>query len=137
MHEHPPHHSHSEIIKRLRRVEGHLRNVIDMVESERSCLDIAQQMHAVEKAIGAAKKVLIHDHIIQLWRASCNRHNRRHQRQQGNLAQRYTSPSHCPLTILDTSRFQKPGRQIINYLYTMLRSSSCLADGFSGRCAMR
>ena len=29
----------------------------------RPCLDIAQQLHAVEKAIAQAKKTLVHDHI--------------------------------------------------------------------------
>ena len=57
------HQSHKEIVQRLRRAEGHLRSVIDMIEAERPCLDIAQQMHAVEKAIVQAKRALIQDHI--------------------------------------------------------------------------
>lgn len=57
------HHTHPAIIKRLRRAEGHLRTILRMLEDQRSCLDIAQQLHAVEKAVRAAKKVLIHDHI--------------------------------------------------------------------------
>lgn len=57
------HRTHPEVVKRLKGASGHLRNVIGMIESGRSCLDIAQQLHAVEKAVGAAKQVLIHDHI--------------------------------------------------------------------------
>lgn len=57
------HETHSEIVKRLKRAEGHLRTILAMIESRRPCLDIAQQLHAVEKALGAAKKALIHDHI--------------------------------------------------------------------------
>lgn len=57
------HATHPAIIKRLRRVEGHLRSVIEMIEQGRPCLDLAQQLHAVEKAIINAKKTLIHDHI--------------------------------------------------------------------------
>ena len=57
------HTSHPEIIKRLKRAEGHLRGVIAMLEEERACLDIAQQLHAVEKAVASAKKALVHDHI--------------------------------------------------------------------------
>ena len=34
-----------------------------MMEDGRSCLELAQQLHAVEKAISQAKKVLIQDHI--------------------------------------------------------------------------
>lgn len=57
------HHTHSEIIKRLKRADGHLRGVIEMIETGRSCHDIAQQLHAVEKAIAQAKRTLIHDHL--------------------------------------------------------------------------
>ena len=42
---------------------GHLAGVIEMMEAGRPCLDLAQQLHAVEKAIGNAKKELIKDHI--------------------------------------------------------------------------
>ena len=57
------HASHPDIIKRLKRVEGHLRAVIEMLESQRPCADIAQQMQAIESAVTKAKKTLIHDHI--------------------------------------------------------------------------
>ncbi|MCT4654482.1 MAG: metal-sensing transcriptional repressor [Cohaesibacter sp.] len=57
------HASHPQIIKRLKRASGHLRHVIEMIEQGEPCNDIAQQMHAVEKAITNAKRVLIQDHI--------------------------------------------------------------------------
>ena len=57
------HKSHPDIIRRLQRAEGHLRSTITMVEQGRPCLDIAQQLHAVEKAVAQAKKTLVHDHI--------------------------------------------------------------------------
>lgn len=57
------HATHPAIVQRLRRLEGHLRSTIAMFEQGRSCLDIAQQLHAVEKAVAQAKKTLIHDHI--------------------------------------------------------------------------
>jgi uncharacterized protein len=57
------HETHPDIIKRLKRAEGHLRGIIEMIESGRPCLDIAQQLQAVEKAIGQAKKTLIQDHL--------------------------------------------------------------------------
>jgi DNA-binding FrmR family transcriptional regulator len=66
------HQSHSEVVKRLKRAEGHLRRVIVMVEEGRSCLDLAQQLHAVEKAIGGAKKTLIHDHVDHCLDAAAN-----------------------------------------------------------------
>lgn len=58
-----PHESHPDIVKRLSRARGHLQSVTQMIEDGRPCLDIAQQLHAVEKAIQQAKRVLIHDHI--------------------------------------------------------------------------
>ena len=64
--EHPHDHthlSHSAITKRLKRAEGHLRSIITMIEDGRACVDIAQQLHAVEKAICQAKRTLIQDHI--------------------------------------------------------------------------
>ena len=57
------HHDHPEVVKRLRRAEGHLRTVITMIEEGHPCLDLAQQMQAIENAIANAKKALIHDHI--------------------------------------------------------------------------
>lgn len=57
------HASHSKAVARLKRANGHLRSVIEMIESGKPCLDIAQQLHAVEKAVINAKRVLIHDHI--------------------------------------------------------------------------
>lgn len=57
------HATHPDLIKRLKRAEGHLRHVIGMIEAGEPCLDIARQMAAVESAVTAAKRVLIHDHI--------------------------------------------------------------------------
>lgn len=57
------HQSHPAIIKRLRRANGHLLKVIGMIEEGRPCLDLAQQLHAVESAIHEAKITLIHDHL--------------------------------------------------------------------------
>jgi len=57
------HQSHPQILLRLKRAEGHLRAVIGMMEQGRDCLDLAQQLHAVEAALASAKRELIHDHI--------------------------------------------------------------------------
>jgi DNA-binding FrmR family transcriptional regulator len=63
-HNHPhTHQSHEAIIKRLKRADGHLRGIITMIEEGRECVDIAQQLHAVEKAVCQAKRTLIQDHI--------------------------------------------------------------------------
>jgi hypothetical protein NreA len=57
------HESHPEIGKRLKRAEGHLKSVIEMLQAGRPCLDLAQQLYAVERAISQARKTLIQDHL--------------------------------------------------------------------------
>jgi uncharacterized protein len=60
-----PAQNHPAIIKRLKRADGHLQTIIEMIENGRPCLLIAQQLQAVESAIESAKKALIHDHISE------------------------------------------------------------------------
>lgn len=57
------HASHPKVVSRLKRAEGHLRSVIAMIEEGRPCLDVAQQLQAVERAVRNAKQALIHDHM--------------------------------------------------------------------------
>ena len=57
------HASHPALIARLKRADGHLRAVIEMIEAGKPCLAIAQQLLAVEKAVTNAKRTLIHDHM--------------------------------------------------------------------------
>ena len=57
------HHTHVDIVKRLRRTEGHIRSIIAMIEEGRACVEVAQQLHAVEKAVSQAKRTFIHDHL--------------------------------------------------------------------------
>ncbi len=61
-HEAQPH-EHADVLRRLRRASGHLQNVVSMIEAGRECVDIAQQMQAVIRALESAKTVLIQDHI--------------------------------------------------------------------------
>ena len=56
-------HPHAAIARRLKRANGHLETIVEMIEQGRPCAQIAQQLQAVESAIESAKKALIHDHI--------------------------------------------------------------------------
>ncbi len=56
-------HAHKEVLLRLKKAHGHLAKVISMIEAREKCLDISQQLYAVEKAITTAKKMIIHEHI--------------------------------------------------------------------------
>jgi DNA-binding FrmR family transcriptional regulator len=58
-------HPYTAIARRLKRANGHLETIIEMIEQDRPCAQIAQQLQAVENAIESAKKVLIHDHVSQ------------------------------------------------------------------------
>jgi DNA-binding FrmR family transcriptional regulator len=57
------HATHPALVARLKRADGHLRAVIEMIEAGKPCLEIAQQLQAVEKAVVNAKRALIHDHL--------------------------------------------------------------------------
>ncbi|PIR22519.1 MAG: metal resistance protein [Deltaproteobacteria bacterium CG11_big_fil_rev_8_21_14_0_20_45_16] len=57
------HQSHPDIINRLHRAQGHLNKVVQMIEQDEGCLEVAQQFHAVVEALNKAKKIFIHDHI--------------------------------------------------------------------------
>jgi CsoR family transcriptional regulator, copper-sensing transcriptional repressor len=43
-----------DVVNRLKRIEGQVRGLIDMVETGRSCEDVAQQMSAARKAMDKA-----------------------------------------------------------------------------------
>jgi uncharacterized protein len=58
-----PHIEHPAIVKRLKRADGHLQRIIEMIEAGKPCIELAQQLQAVEGAIENAKKALIHDHM--------------------------------------------------------------------------
>ena len=57
--------NYSVIIRRLKRADGHLQTIIEMIEQGRPCMQIAQQLQAVASAIDKAKMALIYDHIAQ------------------------------------------------------------------------
>ena len=70
MNDAPEHRTHPQILLRLKRAEGHLKAVIGMMEAGRQCLDLAQQLHAVEAGLAGAKRELIHEHIEHCLKAS-------------------------------------------------------------------
>ena len=52
-------HAHLDVIKRLKRANGHLETIIEMIGEGRPPALLAQQLEAVERAIENAKKALI------------------------------------------------------------------------------
>ncbi|GAJ30552.1 metal-sensing transcriptional repressor [Acidomonas methanolica] len=57
------HSSHPEIVRRLKQAHGQLAATLSMFDDGRSCLDLAQQLQAVESVIHNAKRTLIQDHM--------------------------------------------------------------------------
>lgn len=57
------HKTHPAITKRLNRAAGHLRSIVEMIENGRSCVEVAIQMQAVERAVVSAKRTFIQDHL--------------------------------------------------------------------------
>lgn len=55
--------SHSNAIKRLAYIEGHLNGVRKMLEENRYCVDILKQTHAIRKAIEKFEAVLLDGHL--------------------------------------------------------------------------
>ncbi|MFZ3076334.1 MAG: metal-sensing transcriptional repressor, partial [Psychrobacter glacincola] len=51
------------VTTRLKKANGHISSTIEVLVAGRTCLDVAQQLQAVENAIHQAKKVLIQDHL--------------------------------------------------------------------------
>ncbi|MBS1167506.1 MAG: nickel resistance protein [Proteobacteria bacterium] len=57
------HASHPEIVNRLKQAHGQIAALLKMFEDERSCVELAQQLQAVESLIHTAKRTLIQDHM--------------------------------------------------------------------------
>ncbi len=54
---------HTSILPRLRRIEGQVRGITRMVESQRYCIDIIQQLTAARKALDHASLQIMNNHI--------------------------------------------------------------------------
>ena len=53
----------SDLQKRLRRIEGQVRGIQQMVEDERYCIDVLTQISAVTKALQSVAVGLFDDHL--------------------------------------------------------------------------
>jgi DNA-binding FrmR family transcriptional regulator len=53
----------SAIQRRLRRIEGQIRGLQRMVEEDRYCIDVLEQVSAVTRALQAVSLELLNDHL--------------------------------------------------------------------------
>lgn len=51
------------LITRLNKIEGQVRGIKNMVESDRYCVDILTQVSAVQSALNSFNKILLSQHI--------------------------------------------------------------------------
>jgi DNA-binding FrmR family transcriptional regulator len=53
----------SEVLKRLKSAEGHLRGVIRMVEEDVYCIDVIRQIQAVQAALNKINATILENHL--------------------------------------------------------------------------
>lgn len=53
----------TDLAKRLARIEGQVRGVARMVDDDRYCIDILDQVSAITKALQQVSLGLLHDHL--------------------------------------------------------------------------
>ena len=51
------------VLKRLQRIEGQVRGIARMVESDRYCIDIVTQVAAARAALRRAEEEILSDHV--------------------------------------------------------------------------
>jgi DNA-binding FrmR family transcriptional regulator len=51
-----------DVTKRLRRIEGQVRGIAGMVEDDRYCIDVLQQISAAQAALDKVALALVDDH---------------------------------------------------------------------------
>ncbi len=51
------------LLNRLKRVEGQVRGVANMVDEDRYCVDILMQVNAIKSAMNAIALQLLEDHV--------------------------------------------------------------------------
>ena len=53
----------AESLKRLKRIEGQIRGVSKMVDSEKYCIDIINQINAAKNALDGVARIIMKRHI--------------------------------------------------------------------------
>lgn len=71
-HTHDPNHPHvhseesiRRVVNRLSRIEGHIRGIKSMVQSDRACPDVLVQIAAVRGALDRVARLILDEHLTQ------------------------------------------------------------------------
>jgi CsoR family transcriptional regulator, copper-sensing transcriptional repressor len=54
---------HEQLLRRLARIEGQVRGVMRMIDERRYCIDVLQQISAVQAALDKVALGLVDDHV--------------------------------------------------------------------------
>ncbi len=63
----------TEMIKRLKRIEGQTRGVQKMVEEDRGCADILNQLTAINEAVRSVSLMLAEEYAVECLQGSGKR----------------------------------------------------------------
>jgi DNA-binding FrmR family transcriptional regulator len=55
--------SKEELLQRLRRIEGQVRGIAQMLEADRYCIDVLTQISAASRALQSVSVGLLNDHL--------------------------------------------------------------------------
>ncbi|MEO0334822.1 MAG: metal-sensitive transcriptional regulator [Pseudomonadota bacterium] len=55
--------SHIAQVKQLKRVEGQVRGIAQMIEDQRYCIDILNQLKAVRSSISSIERKIVNEHL--------------------------------------------------------------------------
>jgi CsoR family transcriptional regulator, copper-sensing transcriptional repressor len=53
----------TDVLSRLKNIEGHVRGVERMVEQEEYCIDIIRQIQAIQSALNKVSSQVLEDHL--------------------------------------------------------------------------
>ena len=56
-------HDHTQSIKRLKTIEGHIRGVQRMLDEDQYCIDVLRQIQAVQSALNKVSKEILDQHL--------------------------------------------------------------------------
>jgi CsoR family transcriptional regulator, copper-sensing transcriptional repressor len=71
-------------LKRLGRIEGQVRGLARMVESDRYCIDVVTQLSAVRAALRGVEEEILKDHVAHCVEHAIASGNRTEQRRKVN-----------------------------------------------------
>jgi DNA-binding FrmR family transcriptional regulator len=54
---------HDDALSRLNNIEGHIRGIQRMIENDKYCIDVIQQIHAVQAALNKVSTIILEGHL--------------------------------------------------------------------------